>query len=118
MPIVPLLFLVALAGTILTIIVSHAYLGVNLHRLLRYLEKTRYERWSYIKSFGNLPTCGSNPFRAFRYIWSDLDNDDDTIVKYKNNIKISVMCMLICVLAVNVEFALLLLFAKLRIGVT
>lgn len=82
------------------------------------MEKTRYERITYLSSIGNIYTGRGNSIRGLQYVYGKLDNDDETILKYKDKIKSSIKRMLICSLAVIVEFALLVLFVKLGIGVT
>ena len=67
---------------------SFFYAFFNNMRLYFYLMKQKYNKWVTITTISGFGPGCSNPFRWFDYLFSDDDNDDAKILKYKNNVKI------------------------------
>jgi hypothetical protein len=58
----------------------------NQFKLLSYLKKTKYSRWAELTSIGKSSPGYANPVRFWKYLKSDLDVADETILKYKHKI--------------------------------
>lgn len=52
-----------------------------------YLQKEKYDRWCELTTIGNFGPGGSNPFKWFPYLYSELDNEDKVIFRYKERIR-------------------------------
>ncbi|MBI4684008.1 MAG: hypothetical protein HY755_02290 [Nitrospirae bacterium] len=81
---------------------SGLYVIAKSTQLSLYLKKNRYERW---REFG----LGFNSFKALRYIKSDVDNEDEQILRLKDSIKIGMRHMAIFILAIVVSGGILII---------
>lgn len=52
-----------------------------------YLRKVNYTRWQHLTSVGLFGTGNSNPFRSIPYLFSDQDNSDENIRRYKLRVR-------------------------------
>jgi hypothetical protein len=71
-------------ATLISLVVNF----VRVHKLMNYLKANRYQSWCKITTVGNFGAGGSNPFRIFKYLRSDTDNDDEYINRSKNGVLI------------------------------
>ena len=98
------------ASLVLMIIMFFAFFGyafINNLRLFFYLKKERYRRWvdvTSIRGFGP----GSSSLRWLKYLFSNDDNDDERIMKYKNTVKIGLKYALVMLLGLIVDIVMLL----------
>ena len=85
-----------------------AYIAVFGSKLLGYLRKNKYERWLELTTVCNIPG-GMNYPKIRDYIYSDVDNDDELVLKYKNIMKkalarfvysVIVLCAIICLMII------------------
>lgn len=67
-------------------IASFLYL-VDGYRLYRYLKTTNYRRWRDLTTFYKNPSNYFHPLKLFRYIYGELDNEDEQILRYKDSLK-------------------------------
>ncbi|MCB1195690.1 hypothetical protein KDK77_05855 [bacterium] len=69
---------------------------VNGYKFNEYLKEHYYSKWSEITSFDKFTGPGmNNPFRTIPYIYSDENNDDENILKYKDKVKVDLRWTLI-----------------------
>lgn len=89
---------------IATFIFLSIYLVINSVRLSFYLKKKNYKRWCELTTIGNIGPGLSNPFRGFSYIYSTRDNEDENILRYKNNIRfaIKLAAFMLVAMAINI----------------
>ena len=81
-------FVFALLG-----IIAGFYLNIKLLSLRRYLYKNKYERYEELTSFdtrlGKFGPGGIDSLKDYRYIKSNLDDEDKEILKLKLSLKTS-----------------------------
>ncbi len=56
-------------------------------KLNSYLKKENYDKWCDLTIIWNMGPGGSNPFKWFPYIYGNLDNENEIILKYKKKIR-------------------------------
>ncbi len=79
------------------IIVSVISAWVRSQKLSSYLKKHKISRWRELTGFGGA-TGMSNTFKSFPYLFGSLDEEDENIAKYRNEIKSRLYCcLLMCV---------------------
>jgi len=59
-------------------------------KLTLYLKKNKYDRWRELSSIGRFGPGMSNPLRAFRYVYGKLDDEDESILRYKHRIRLAI----------------------------
>lgn len=65
-------------------------------RLMSYLKKNKLDRYRYLfGSFPDFPYQNVTPLRAWRWLYSNMDRDDQTIQKYKT---IIVICQILAII--------------------
>lgn len=57
-------------------------------RLYFYLRKNKYDRWRELTYTRVSGTGGSNPIRWFGYLYSEVDNDDSCVLRFKDSIRL------------------------------
>lgn len=68
-----------------------------------YLKNSRYEKWRELTTIWGFGPGGSNPFKWFPYLYSNEDNDDEAILRYKDNVKFGLRHCFFIVLALIVN---------------
>lgn len=81
-------------GTIVSVVLivlflfgNFFYAFVNNIRLYCYLKKNNYERWRCLTMIGKFGPGTSNPLRWLPYIYGKEDNEDETVLRLKDNIR-------------------------------
>lgn len=92
---------------IIGMIIFFFYAFIYNMKLSFYLKKERYNRWCELTMIGKFGPGGVNPLKGFSYIYGDQDNDDETIRKYKNNIKLGLKQSLFFLIALLVNATIL-----------
>ena len=59
----------------------------RLSRLNEYLKKNYYQKWREISSIGSHGPRLSNPLRGIPYLFSNIDESDELLLKLKNSAK-------------------------------
>ena len=93
------------------IMVSWIPLMIASFRFGSYLKRHNYSRWKELTHIEGLLGSGfANPFKAFPYLRSQLDNEDKTIADFKNGIRrqLRLFSRLLIAIAVLIAAALLL----------
>lgn len=90
-----LILLILIAGLFICFIFAF----INNLRLAFYLYKSDHNRWSELTTVGHLPG-GNNPFRWFPYLYSDLGNEDEKILRLKTSIRKGIKYSLLFLAAV------------------
>ena len=79
-------------------------------QLSSYLKENKYERWREISTIdtplGKIGPGAGDSFKTLRYIKSDLDNEDENILRLKDSAKIGTRYMGILFLAFLVTMGL------------
>ena len=57
--------------------------------LARYLKKNHYALWREMTSIGSLGPGLANPIRGRRFLYSDKGNEDETVLRYKDSIRLN-----------------------------
>jgi len=91
--------------TVIAVFVSGIYTGFKDRRLNKYLKEKNYERWREITSIGNVGPGAVNPFRGFAYLYGQKDNDNETVLRLKDSVKIGFRYILISLLTMIVTLA-------------
>lgn len=89
------------------LILFFLYAVVYNMKLYFYLKKEKYDRWSDLTTLGSFGPGGSNPIRWMPYLKSDLDNDDENIRRYKNNVRLGLRQSLFIFIALLVNATIL-----------
>jgi len=96
-----ILFLLLFFGCLLSLIFTI--------KLRYYLKKNNYLRWHEITTIANV-SGGANPVRLFRYVYSDIDNEDQFIFNNKNKLRkffnFSIFLFILILLLIFVYFIL------------
>jgi len=74
-------------------------------KLKYYLARKNSSRWREITTIGRFGPGLSNPARMLEYTYSDLDNEDETILRYKKKIKKTLKYLLFSVAAMFIGSA-------------
>jgi hypothetical protein len=85
--------------------VAAVFTVLNTFRLLSYLKSEKYSRWVWLTSIGKVGPGLKNLFRLFPYIYGELDNENQNILRYKHSIRKG-----------HIYFALLLLACFVNLG--
>lgn len=79
-------------------------------KLLAYLRREKYSRWKELTSIGKFGPGLNNAFRTLPYIYSELDNEDEKIAKYKGSIRIGTRYFVLNFIALLTNIVLLYCF--------
>ena len=68
-------------------IFSFLYVYLYSWKLSFYVKKNKYDRWRELSTIGPFGPGLANPFKGWRYIYGEVDNEDEIILRYKDKIK-------------------------------
>lgn len=91
------------------LIIAFAYAFYNNIRLYYYLKNNNYDRWRNITTIEGFGPGSSNPFRWFKYLFSNDDNNDINVVKYKDGVLVGLKYSLFFFAGMIVNLVLLVL---------
>jgi len=101
-----LIAIVAIVVFFIHATISHIIALIETLRLRKHLKVNRYSSWELItKSFAVVG--GSNILPYFKYIYSDMDDDDSSIRKLKNGIRKHIKRSLISIIFIFVLLSII-----------
>ena len=110
---------VFLATTIMFLaifVICHLYACVYALKLNFYLKKNNRERWRWVTSMGSMGPGIANPFRGISYIHSDMDEEDEQILRLKNKLRLGLRGSLISLTALIINIAIFSFVLVLYVG--
>ena len=102
-------FLLAFIGCFFFSFASAIYVNFIGYKLHKYLMKNNYERWKEITSVGKVWTS-LRTIKTHKYIYSQLDDEDNNILKFKNKLRKSLKFFLLNFIACFVFLIVLYLY--------
>ncbi len=98
-------------GFAFLMIVAGLCCAIKNEMLYHWLKKHNYERWRDLTTaesiFGKVGPGIVNARKGWQYLYSEVDNEDETILRYKDSIKIGIRYMGIFLVAVLVTLGIL-----------
>ena len=81
------IFFTTLLFVITTFIIVSIIHFILALRLNHYLKKNRYDKWYKLTTLGQYGPGAANPFRGYKYLWKNFEDDDDQERKYKQKLR-------------------------------
>lgn len=82
---------------------SFIYIYIYNWKLSSYLKREKYDRWRELSTIGKFGPGCLNPVRGFKHLYSELDNEDENILRYKDRIKLGLRHFFVFIIALIVN---------------